>query len=373
MPKKLSEAVKGEIRGYFLSCNSRKKTAEHFKVGVNTVTACVNKTRRTDMDKHRRKKKSKAHITTRRAHIKRIHAQTELLHYTAGKRQKPCERRLPKHASCSKMRQWFITNNRAKKAKKQIKVPSLTTIRRDLKSLGLKCLVRPRVPFTKPDVVRRKKFVSNPDFRKLQHVKKIMFSDEHYITSNDTSCRSIWVKNVRDLVPRETKSRHNTVCSQLWAMIGFNYKSPIIWVDFKNENGAKVTRMNAKTYIDNILKHPDVMRELKNKDRIFQQDGARCHQAKDTKMFLDKKKIIYINDWPANSPDLNPIEQVWALLNQRVAERRGSGPADDVAELRRIVEEEWAAIPQSVINNYVTSFMSKCERCRRNNGGTSKK
>ena len=48
---------------------------------------------------------------------------------------------------------------------------------------------------------------------------------------------------------------------------------------------------------------------------IFQQDLAPAHSAKSTKGWLENSQLQVL-DWPANSSDLNPIENLWAMLNK---------------------------------------------------------
>ena len=50
---------------------------------------------------------------------------------------------------------------------------------------------------------------------------------------------------------------------------------------------------------------------------MFQNDSAPCHKAK--KVMDYKKKIkIMVLDWPDNSPDLHPIENLWSIIKLRL-------------------------------------------------------
>ena len=53
------------------------------------------------------------------------------------------------------------------------------------------------------------------------------------------------------------------------------------------------------------------------KNPIFVQDNAPCHKAKSVLNFLKEEKVQLL-DWPAQSPDINPIKNLWKILMQRV-------------------------------------------------------
>ncbi|GFV13041.1 hypothetical protein TNCV_3175761 [Trichonephila clavipes] len=52
-------------------------------------------------------------------------------------------------------------------------------------------------------------------------------------------------------------------------------------------------------------------------------------------------------DWPARSPDLNPIEHVWDFLGRRLTAR--TLPPVTIRELRLALQDEWASMPQQLI------------------------
>ncbi len=74
------------------------------------------------------------------------------------------------------------------------------------------------------------------------------------------------------------------------------------------------TNVTAPVYQE-ILEHfilPSADQLFKDADLIFQQDLAPAHTAKSTKSWLNDHGVGVL-DWPANSPDLNPIENLWVL------------------------------------------------------------
>ncbi|KAJ0390208.1 hypothetical protein ATCC90586_011240 [Pythium insidiosum] len=92
-------------------------------------------------------------------------------------------------------------------------------------------------------------------------------------------------------------------------------------------------------------------------DFDFQQDNAAIHTSRETAMFFDEMEIG-VMDWPARSPDLNPIENVWALLSRRVYE--GGRQYNTVADLTTAIQAAWKSISCDEIRNLITWMPRRC-------------
>ncbi|GFU21630.1 hypothetical protein TNCV_1828231 [Trichonephila clavipes] len=71
--------------------------------------------------------------------------------------------------------------------------------------------------------------------------------------------------------------------------------------------------------------------------------------------------------WPARSPDLNPIENVWDALGRQVAGR--NYPRTNKNTLIRALTEEWDKLPQQLLDNVVQSMVRRVECCITLHGG----
>ena len=73
---------------------------------------------------------------------------------------------------------------------------------------------------------------------------------------------------------------------------------------------------------------------------------------------LEEEGIEHMQ-WPASSPDLNPIEHVWDALGRRIADR--PAPPTTVSQLQIALMEEWPGISQEFIDHLIASMPCKCE------------
>ena len=96
---------------------------------------------------------------------------------------------------------------------------------------------------------------------------------------------------------------------------------------------------------------------------VFMQDGARSHTSHDTQNWL-ATKCKYIQKWPANSPDLNPIETLWGAMKKAV----NSIKPKTVEDLKIIIQKVWDDFPQSKINDLVMSFYQRLHLIIQENG-----
>ncbi|GFV58127.1 transposable element Tcb2 transposase [Trichonephila clavipes] len=93
---------------------------------------------------------------------------------------------------------------------------------------------------------------------------------------------------------------------------------------------------------------------------LFMDDNAPCHRTVAAEQLLESEDIERM-DWPARSPDLNPIEHAWYFLGRRLAAR--TLPPITIRELRLALQDEWAAMPQQLIDTLILSMGRRCETC----------
>lgn len=78
--------------------------------------------------------------------------------------------------------------------------------------------------------------------------------------------------------------------------------------------------MNGEKYIPIVEKKaiPELKKlaeELEIENAIFQQDSAPCHTSKLVKDCFVRNEVIVL-EWPGNSPDINPVENLWAIIKK---------------------------------------------------------
>ena len=150
----------------------------------------------------------------------------------------------------------------------------------------------------------------------------------------------------------------------VWGSICGKGKLPLIRISgtLRQDEYREILRTNLK------LAHTTLYRRRKG---IFMQDNAPCHKSRMMKNYFETKKFtrkFKLLRWPACSPDLNPIENCWAILKQKVCKRFPK----NLNDLWVVVQEEWAKISDKTIRSVIFSMPRRIRAVIRARGGYTK-
>ena len=189
----------------------------------------------------------------------------------------------------------------------------------------------------------------------LEHPQTpIIFTDESSIQQN-LQKGGIWRR--RGTYPPGSfapKEKH-PLTVMVWGGVGPNgYRTDLLLCP---------PRMNAISYAQ-LLSDNHVLEKISESIPCFfwQQDGAPPHKA----CFEAFKKACdgRVVDWPACSPDLSPIEQIWSIIKKQLRGKKFKTKE----ELFNAIRQAWLGIPNKIIENLISSLPSRCQVCLNHNG-----
>ena len=136
------------------------------------------------------------------------------------------------------------------------------------------------------------------------------------------------------------------------------------------EAQVKGNAMTQKYYVERLLpiycQAIESMQDIDDKPWLLQEDGDPSHGMRKKGLAQEYKAIYNIQNLshPAQSPDLNPIEGIWAILKQRLRRRI----FDSEEEMKQALQEEWDKITMEEIRFRIADMSRRCAELVRSSG-----
>lgn len=151
----------------------------------------------------------------------------------------------------------------------------------------------------------------------------------------------------------------------IWGAITYDHKGPITILDQGRMTGSK--------YITMILEPHLIPFWMKMMETLglaeVMEDGAAVHRCAISKKYRQAHGLTSI-PWPAQSPDLNPLENLWRILKHRIS-RRVEGRPRSIDEMKALLQAEWEELDISTWKNMIESMPKRVQECIDAEGGST--
>nr|CAH7764475.1 unnamed protein product [Callosobruchus chinensis] len=233
-------------------------------------------------------------------------------------------------------------------------------------SRGLRCRRPLRVPLlTARHRTARLQWARAHQDWLLPQWRNVLFSDEsRFGLVSDDYRERVWRKRggQNRLATAIGVAAYRGEMQMFWGSIRFDGRTQLIHIP-GTMTGAYYLQNNINAIVQPIRNESGVQ-------FIFMDDNASPHRTRAVQQALENGKIARL-EWPAMSPDMNPIEHVWDYVSRAIFNR--NNPPKSTQELIVAAIEEWDNIPQEVMNNlFIISLHRRVDALIRSRGGNTK-
>lgn len=190
--------------------------------------------------------------------------------------------------------------------------------------------------------------------------KRVIWSDESKINRFQSDGKQYYWRRPHERIQKhhvKQTVKHGSL--MIWGCFTWWHMGPLVKIEgiMKKEDYLQILQTNLPDFLDECT-YPE-------EEMGFQQDGDPKHTAKIVKKWLDEPKFQKLM-WPAQSPDLNPIENVWSLVKRQLGLHERA--PKNMAELMERVRDEWTNIPRETIQHMVESMPRRIASVKKNKG-----
>lgn len=231
------------------------------------------------------------------------------------------------------------------------------TVRKILKESGLKPHRHQKVPKLS-EKQKKSRLAFAKKYSKHDWSKTLFTDEKHFLLYPPPNSRNDVVWDEAGVSYQAEVVKHSPTV-RVWG--GISQRGPTDLIEYHST-------VDTEQYIDILEKaQPSITRLFGNRSFCFQQDGATAHTSKRTQDWIKKnfKHFIPKEDWPGNSPDLNPIENIWAYIEKEVHAK----PVRTVTQLRRRIFNAWGRLELSQLKPYIDSISDRLKQVEELNGG----
>ncbi len=242
------------------------------------------------------------------------------------------------------------------------------TVRNVLKEAGFRSAMKKKVPMLKGSHhERRLQFAQYHRNWTVEDWKRVLWTDETKINRIGSDGKVyVWKQQgepVSDQTTTPTVKHGGGNNLMVWGCMGWNGVGKLIEVQ---------GNMNAEQYCEILeegVEESFESLEMAEEERYFQQDNDPKHTSRKADEWFSDNNITPLK-WPAQSPDLNPIEHLWQHLKARL--QQYDTPPKGVHELWERVAKEWNEIPPETCQNLIESMPRRIEAVLEAKGGHTK-